>query len=332
MSNAGWYEDAIIIDGLNASSNGPNVFDLMRKGGLTAVHVTHVSPYARLPDTMKSLALWKKWFRDHSEKIFQVYTVADIHRAKKEGRLGVIIGWQDCTGIDDHLFNISLYAELGIRFIQMTYNTANGIGTGCYDSFDAGLTDFGCEVVEELNRCGIAVDLSHCSSKTASDAIRVAKKPVCYTHIAPSGLCDVPRNKTDEDIRLMAQNGAGYVGVSLHPFLLKKSNDSELDDYLDCIDYVANLVGEDLVGIGTDFFEGVDMAKFAQTMTRRDKYHARVIGPPIPNTLRYPSEMPSIAALRNIVPALERRKWSEKRIRMLLGENFLAYLGRVWAA
>jgi membrane dipeptidase len=325
-----WYEDAIVIDGLNASGNGPAVFDLMRAGGLTAVHITHCSPYARLQDTVKSLAKWKKWFRDHSDKVFQVYTVQDIHRAKKEGRLGVIIGWQDCTGIDDHLWNIPIFAELGIRFIQLTYNTANGIGTGCYDSFDAGLTDFGVEVVQELNRFGIAVDLSHCSSKTASDAIKAATKPVCYTHVAPSALCDVPRNKTDEDLRLMTQNGGGYVGLSLHPFLLAKSNDSELDDYIDIIEYTHNIVGEDQIGIGTDFFEGVDIAHFMQTMTRRDKYHARVIGPPIPNTLRYPSELPSIAKLRNIVPALERRGWKEGRIRKLLGENYLRYLERVW--
>jgi membrane dipeptidase len=323
MAEKSWYDDAIIIDGLNASHSGPHVWDLMRQGGLTAVHITHCSPYLRLPDTMKSMALWKKYFRDNADKAFQVYTVADIHRAKAENRLGIILGWQDSTGFDDHLYNIDVFKELGVRFVQLTYNTANGVGFGCYDSFDAGLTDFGREVVVEMNRAGIAVDLSHCSSKTASDAIEVCTKPVCYTHIAPTAFCDVPRNKSDRDIKLMADHG-GYVGLSLHPFLLKKSNDSELDDYIDIIEYVLNIAGEDQVGIGTDFFEGHGAAQFGQTMTRRDKYHARVIGPPIPNTLRYPSEMPSIANFRNIVPALERRGWKEGRMRKLLGDNYLA--------
>jgi membrane dipeptidase len=329
MTNPAWYNDAMIIDGLNASSNGPAVFDLMRQGGLTAVHITASSPYARLPDATKSLAQWKKWFRDHSDKVFQVYTVEDIRRAKADGRLGVILGWQDSTGLDDHLWNIDLFQELGIRYIQLTYNTANAVGAGCYETNDFGLTDFGEEVVRELNRVGIVVDLSHCSSKTARDSIRVATKPVCYSHIAPSALCDVPRNKSDEDLRLMAEHG-GYVGLSLHPFLLAKGNDSELDDFIDIIEYTANIVGEDQIGIGTDFFEGVTANHFGQTMTRRDKYHARVIGPPIPNTLRYPSELSSIAQWPNIVPALERRGWKEGRTRKLLGENLLRYLGEVW--
>jgi membrane dipeptidase len=130
----------------------------------------------------------------------------------------------------------------------------------------------------------------------------------------------------------MADHG-GFVGVGLHPFLLHKGNDSELDDYLDAIEYVANLVGEDLVGIGTDYFEGVDMAMFAQTMTRRDRYHARELGKhPVPKTLRYPSQMPSIASLRNIVPALEQRGWKQARMEKLLGGNFVRYVGRAWAA
>jgi membrane dipeptidase len=117
--------------------------------------------------------------------------------------------------------------------------------------------------------------------------------------------------------------------VGLHPFLLKKGNDSELDDYLDAIEYVSNLVGEDLVGIGTDYFEGVDPAMFAQTMTRRDRYHARELGKhPVPKTLRYPSQMPSIAALRNIAPALEQRGWKQARMEKLLGANFVRYVAR----
>lgn len=332
MSNCSWYEDAIIIDGLNASKNFPKVYESWRAGGLTAVHVTHCSPYLRLPDTMKSLAQWKRWFRDYAEMACNVRTVADIHAAKRERRIGVILGWQDAAGFDDHLYNIQLYHELGVRFVQITYNTANGIGTGCYDTLDAGLTDFGCEVVQEMNRVGIAVDLSHCSEKSATDAIRVATRPVCYTHIAPLGLYDTERNKSDNALRRMADHG-GFVGVALHPFMLRKGNDSELDDYIDAIEYVANLVGEDLVGIGTDYFEGVDPAMFKQTMTRRDRYHARELGRhPVPAGLRYPSEMPSIAKLRSIVPALEKRGWTQTRMEKLLGGNFVRYVCAAWAA
>ena len=323
------FEDAIVIDGLNASRWGLEIFKAMHAGGLTAVHVTHCQAYLRLADTVKSIAQWKKWLRDYSNIITQVYTTQDIHRAKREGKVGIILGWQDSTGFDDHLYNIPLFKELGVGIVQLTYNTANGVGFGCFDSRDGGLTDFGREVITEMNRVGIAVDLSHCGSKTSEEAILASTKPCVYTHVGAKGLHDVPRTKNDAELKFIAEHG-GHIGVSLHPPFQRRGNDATLDDFIDLIEYVINVAGEDHVGIGTDFVHGhqVDLAWWERAI--RDKYHARKLTDEVWDALRYPPDLSSIQDFPNIALNMEQRGWSEARTRKVLGENFLRYLVETW--
>lgn len=325
-----WYKDAIVVDGMNYSKWGLEIFESMHDGGLTAVHVTHCPPYLRLADTIKSLAQWKKWFRDYSNVITQVYTTEDIRRAKRENLVGIILGWQDSTGFDDHLYNIALFKELGVGIVQLTYNTANSVGCGCYDSRDGGLTDFGREVVAEMNRVGIAVDLSHCGDKTAEEAILASKKPTIYTHVDAKSLMDVPRNKSDAQLKFLVDHD-GHIGVSLHPPFLPHGNDSTMDDFVDVIDYIVNLVGEDHVGIGTDYVQGENTDAVWWEMIIRDKFHARKLTDEIFTSLRHPADLAGIQCFPNITINMETRGWSETRIRKIMGENFLRYLDKVWA-
>ena len=159
------HDKTIIIDGLIVSNFGPEIFRAMRAGGITAANCT-CSIWEDFPTSMRAIAQWKTWFREHANLILQVYGIADIHRAKAEGKTGVILGWQNAVGFDDHLPFIEVAYELGLRIVQMTYNTATSVGSGCYESNDGGLTDFGRDVVDEFNRLGILVDLSHVGSKT----------------------------------------------------------------------------------------------------------------------------------------------------------------------
>jgi membrane dipeptidase len=148
-----------------------------------------------------------------------------------------------------------LFKELGVGVVQLAYNTANSVGSGCYESHDGGLTDFGREVVYEMNRVGMLIDLSHVGAKTSEDAIHASKRPVAYSHCCPAALKDHPRNKTDAQLRQIADNG-GFVGVTMFPPFLPRGAQSTIDDYLDVIDYTINVVGEEQVGIGTDFTQG----------------------------------------------------------------------------
>ena len=166
-----------------------------------------------------------------------------------------MLGFQNVSAFEDQLGYIRLFKELGVGIVQMAYNTQNLIGSGCYEANDGGLSDFGHEAVAEMNRVGIMCDLSHVGPQTSEDVIRASAAPVCYSHIAPAGLKAHPRNKSDEQIRFIVEHG-GFVGVTMFPPFLRRGTDSTVDDYVEAIDYVINIAGEDAVGYGTDFTQG----------------------------------------------------------------------------
>src|SRR5215469_14762268 len=168
--SADLHAKSIVIDGLIISDFNRAVFEDMRKGGLTAANCT-CCVWENFTETMRNVMRWKKLLRENSDLITQVYTTADIERAKAEGKTGIILGWQNVKGIEDQLGYIEIFKELGINIVQMAYNTQNLVGTGCYESKDGGLSDFGREVVAEMNRLGIMCDLSHVGAKTSEDVI-----------------------------------------------------------------------------------------------------------------------------------------------------------------
>ena len=171
MSNENLHEDALIIDGLVISNWSRDIFVDMRKGGLTAANCT-CSVWEGIRGSMDNIAAWKRMFEAYDDLILQVHTSEDILRAKEENKTGIILGWQNTSGIEDRVEYLKIYKELGIHIMQLTYNTQNFVGSGCYESVDSGLSDFGRDVVDEMNRLGILVDLSHVGAKTSDDAIR----------------------------------------------------------------------------------------------------------------------------------------------------------------
>jgi membrane dipeptidase len=277
-------------------------------------------------ESMRNVVRWKGWFRDHADLITQVYTTADIRRAKMDGKTGIILGWQNTSGIEDQLGYLGLFKELGVGIMQLTYNTRNLSGTGCYED-DAGLSGFGREVLAEMNRLGIVCDLSHVGAKTSEDVIRSSAQPVVYSHCLPAGLKAHPRNKTDEQLRFIVDRG-GFVGVTMFPPFLPRGSHSTVDDYVEAIEYVANICGEEHVGIGTDFTQGYGRPFY--DWLNHDKGYARKLtefGEVInPEGLRTIGEFPNLTA------AMERRGWSERRIEGVLGENWIALLKSVWGA
>ena len=320
------HQDAVVLDGLIIAKFGREVFQAMKDGGLTAANCT-CSVWEDFPTTMKSVAQWKGWFVEHGDLITQVHTTADILRAKAEGKVGIILGWQNTTGFGDHLPFVRVYKDLGLGVVQLTYNTANTVGCGCYETHDGGLTDFGRELVHEMNRVGILVDLSHVGGKTADDAIRWSKKPVTYSHCLPSALKAHPRNKSDEQLRFIAEKG-GFVGVTLFPPFLKNGPRSTLDDVIEAIEHVLNLCGEEQVGIGTDFTQGYG-DEFMEYITR-DKGYARSLTQFGEVTM--PQGMGRIEDWPNLTAAMEQRGWKEERIRRVIGENWVRVLKDVWGA
>lgn len=278
------HEELIVFDGLIVANWAPEVFADMRRGGVTAANCT-CCVWEGFAGTMANVARWNAWFRAHGDLIVKARGTADIRAAKEEGRTAIVLGFQNTSAFEDRLGAVEIFKDAGVGIAQLAYNTQNLAGAGCYESRDSGLSDFGRELV--------------------------AEQPVACTHCLPAGLKAHPRNKTDAQLRAVADRG----GV-----------DSTVDDYVAAIDYVVRLVGEDAVAIGTDFTQGHG-ADFFEWITR-DKGHARKLTEF--GTIENPEGLRTIGEFPNLTAAMGRAGWSGARIRKAMGENWLRLLAEVW--
>ena len=317
--------DAVLIDGLIIARFSRDVFEDMRKGGITAANCT-CSVWHDFDKTMSEISQWLEWFDVHQDLIMPVHSAADIRTAKETNRVGIILGWQNTSAINDNVGNLRLFHRLGVRVVQLTYNTQNLVGAGCWESRDFGLSDFGRHVVEELNHLGMLIDLSHVGPQTSADAIAHSKAPVAYTHCCPM-LKEHARNKTDDQLKAIADRG-GFVGFASYTPFLPKGPETTLDDCVTAMDYLINLIGEEAVGIGTDWVQDQDIA-FFEYLTR-DKGTGRPTTPFYSDVPPMPKGLETLGDFRNFIPAMERAGWSETRIRRVLGENWMRFLGEVW--
>ncbi|MEI8599123.1 dipeptidase [Vibrio sp. M60_M31a] len=323
MNATDLHDDSIVIDGLVIAKWDRALFEDMRKGGITAANCT-VSVWEGFQNTVNNIVEMNNLLEENNDLVLKVRTTDDIRKAKQQGKTGVIMGFQNAHAFEDQLGYVQVFKDLGVGVVQMCYNTQNLIGTGCYER-DGGLSGFGHEIVAEMNKVGIMCDLSHVGAKTSKEVILASEKPVCYSHCLPSGLKDHPRNKSDEDLKFIADHG-GFVGVTMFAPFLKNGIHSTIDDYVEAIAYIFDLVGEDQIGIGTDFTHGHGQP-FFEWLTH-DKGYARRLtnfGEIInPEGIRTLGEFP------NLTEALLRHGFSETQVRKIMGENWLRVLGEVW--
>jgi membrane dipeptidase len=319
------HAKATVIDGLIISKFSRGIFEAMRAGGITAANCT-CSVWENFTETAANVAWFKRLIDENADIVMQIHGTADIERAKAQGKVGIILGWQNSSGYGDNLDFVRLFEALGVKIVQITYNTANSVGCGCYESHDGGLTDFGRELIGEMNRCGVLVDLSHVGPVTSRDAILASRKPVAYTHCLPSGLKAHPRNKSDEQLRFIGEHG-GFVGLTTFPPFMRRGTSSTVTDYVDAIDYVINLIGEESVGIGTDM--GQDQPRSFFEWITKDKGNGR--------KLVDFGEISDLGGLErlddfpNLTRDMERRGWTASRIERVLGANWMKFLDQVWA-
>lgn len=317
------HQQSIIIDGLIIAKWNRDLFEDMHKGGLSAANCT-VSVWDDFQATVDNIVEMNQLIEDNSDLVMKVHTTDDIRKAKAAGKTGIMLGFQNAHAFEDQLGYVQIFKDLGVGVVQMCYNTQNLIGTGCYER-DGGLSGFGREIVAEMNRVGIMCDLSHVGSKTSEEVILASNKPVCYSHCLPSGLKEHPRNKSDEELKFIAEHG-GFVGVTMFTPFLKKGADATIDDYVEAIAYVVDIVGEDQVGIGTDFTQGQDKAFFDylthdKGYARELTYFGKIVNP---EGIRTVGEFP------NLTEALLRNGFSEELTRKIMGENWMRILGEVW--
>jgi membrane dipeptidase len=178
-----------------------------------------------------------------------------------------------------------------------------------------------------MNRLGILCDLSHVGSKTSEDVILASKQPVAYSHCLPAGLKEHPRNKSDEQLRFIVDHG-GFVGVTMFPPFLKRGPASTVDDYVEAIEYVIDICGENSVGIGTDFTQGYGQ-EFFDWITHDKGYGRRLTNF---GDVINPEGIKTIGEWPNLTAAMEKRGWKASRIEAVIGKNWVNLLKTVWGA
>ena len=315
----------ISVDGLVIAKFSRSVFKDMQKGQITAANCT-CSVWENFYQTIENLTKWNDHFKKNNDIIYHVKSYKDISKAHAEGKVGIILGWQNTSAIENDLKKLKIFYDLGIRVAQLTYNTQNLVGSGCWETHDGGLSDFGKDVVLEMNRLGMVIDLSHVGPKTSSDTISLSKSPVTYTHCCPA-LKKHPRNKTDYQLKEIANKG-GMVGfASYTPFLPKGSN-SNIDDCIEAMDYLINVVGEDQVGIGTDWVQDQDISFFQYL--QKDKGIGRYVSTPYKEVPPMPKGISKLSQFQNFVPAMERAGWSTTKIEKVLGQNWYLFFKKIW--
>ena len=238
------------IDNLQYCNWSREIFETNRQAGLDAIHVTIV--YHEDFDELKTvIKTWKKYFSDNSDLIFHGKSFKDIEKAKSENKTAVFFGFQNCSPIEDDIGLVEKVYDLGCRFMQLTYNNQSLLATGCYESVDSGVTNFGREVIKEMNRLGLVIDMSHSAEKSTIEAIEISEKPIAITHANPSFWHPAKRNKSNELLKILSDN-KGMLGLSLYPHHLKDGTNCSLESFCEMTAKTAEIMGAEKIGIGSD--------------------------------------------------------------------------------
>ena len=242
------------IDNLQYCNWSKEIFEINREAKLDAVHATVVY-HENFSEFKKNMEIWNNHFKNYKELIFPGKTFDDIEKANNENKTAIFFGFQNCSPIEDDIGLVEKVYKMGIRFMQLTYNNQSLLATGCYEENDSGVTRMGKEVIKEMNRLGIVVDMSHSAEKSTLDAIKISSKPIAITHANPSFWFAAKRNKSNEVLKALADSG-GMIGLSLYPHHLKDKSNCTLESFCEMSAKTAELIGVKHIGIGSDLCIG----------------------------------------------------------------------------
>ena len=238
------------IDGLQYANWSPKIFAQMAEGGVHAVHVT-IAYHETFREMVLQVERWNRYFEQHPDRLMMGRTAADIDTAKATGRTAVFFGFQNPSPIEDDIGLVEICHSLGARFMQLTYNNQSLLATGCYEDEDPGVTRMGRQVIAEMNRVGLVVDMSHSAERSTLEAIDISRRPIAITHANPAWWHPARRNKSDEVLRALTARG-GMLGFSIYPHHLRDGTDCSLQSFCEMIAESAARYGAENLGIGTD--------------------------------------------------------------------------------
>ena len=315
----------MFIDGLQYCNWSEKIFKQWRASNLTAVHVT-ISYHEQFRETVSNFEQWNSWFEKHPSLIMPAFYAEDVETASKQNKTAVIFGFQNPSPIEDDIGLVEILHRLGGRFMQLSYNNQSLLATGCYEENDPGITRMGKEVIKEMNRVGMVVDMSHSSERSTFEAIELSSRPIVISHANPSFWHPAKRNKSDEIIKELSNNN-GMLGFSLYPHHLNNSTQCSLEDFCSMIARTADLIGIDHIGFGSDLCQDqpdsiVEWMRVGKWTKEIDYGEGSASNPGFPDM---PSWFRDNRDWHNIIEGLQKYGFSNDEINKIKGENWLSF-------
>ncbi|MEO8247815.1 MAG: membrane dipeptidase [Burkholderiales bacterium] len=313
------------IDGMQYSNWSEKIFRQLREGGVDAVHVT-IAYHENLRETILNIEKWNRWFEKYPDLITLARSGEDVRRARESGRTAIIFGFQNPSPIEDDIGLVEIVHTLGARFMQLTYNNQSLLATGCYEAVDSGITRMGRQVIKEMNRIGLVIDMSHSAERSTLEAIDLSARPITISHANPHAWSPALRNKSDTVIKALAARG-GIFGFSLYPHHLKDKSACTLQSFCEMVARTAELVGVEHLGIGSDLcqdqpdsvVEWMRTGRYTKEIDFGEGSSANPGFPPMPTWFE------DSRHFQNIEDGLTAVGFSARDTARLMGENWLAF-------
>lgn len=308
--------DLTIVDGLQISNWSREVFLELRSGNVSAVNAT-CAVWENAAETMRAIARWLELINQNRDLVFLAESGHDIEVAKSQGRIAIFLGFQNTSPFEDDYRLVEVFHRLGVRVAQLTYNNQNLIGGGCFEPVDSGLSRYGRVIVEQMNRVGMLIDLSHVGYRTCRDTIEASATAVAITHSNPLWFYDTPRNKPDEIIQALADRG-GVLGCCMYP-TVSGGQSVTVGDFCAMIARLVGQFGPLSIGIGSDCTRGWNQDFVGWLRNGRWLPTAPEDAPAWP---AWPSWFESPADFPRLADGLETAGLDDPTIAAVLGENW----------
>jgi membrane dipeptidase len=320
------YADALVWDTHSGFMPDPvadlHNLQIWRDAGVNYLSIDVGFDLMPWQDTVKTIAAFRHWINAHPDHYTLVTSADQALQAKAEGKLGITFDIEGMNALDGRVEMVEFYHRLGVRQILFAYNRNNLAGGGCHDE-DQGLTAFGRQVIDEMNRLGMFVDVTHCGHHTSMEVMEYSNRPVIFSHSNPKALCGHGRNITDDQIRACAKTG-GVVGIVGINFFLG-DEDASSETLANHVDYLLDVAGPEHVGIGLDYAFPVEVAGIDEILAANPQFWPKSEG--------YgagPSVYARPAQLLEMTEILLRRGHKDDTVRGVLGGNFLRLAREVW--
>ena len=313
------------IDNLQYCNWNEEVFKINNEAKLDAVHVT-IAYHEDYDEVLKNVETWKEYFTNFSNLIIHGNSYEDIDKARKENKTAVFFGFQNCSPIEDDINLVQSVRDLGAVFMQLTYNNQSLLATGCYENVDSGVTRMGREVIKEMNRVGIVVDMSHSAEQSTLDAIDISENPIAITHANPFSWHESKRNKSDQILKAL-NNSGGMIGLSMYPHHLKDGTNCTIESFCKMVAQTAELINVNQIGIGSDLCLGqpdsvVDWMRNGTWTKSKDYGEGTKDNAAFP---KQPDWFEDARGFNNIENGLKKIGFNETEINGILGNNWYSF-------